>query len=69
MSVPGFLERQINVDFELGKEFERGGGGQVHLGRALCKEIQELTKSPQVVVKTICRTYKQINSNTLIHFD
>lgn len=53
MAIPGFLEMQEKIDFTIGKELARGGGGSVHLGEAMNPEILRLAKVKQIVVKQI----------------
>lgn len=53
MSIPGFLEVQDGVDFTLGKELARGGGGAVYLGEAFNPEIIRRAQTKQIVVKRV----------------
>lgn len=44
---------QDGIDFTLGKELARGGGGAVYLGEACNSEIIRMTTSKQIVVKRV----------------
>lgn len=53
IAIPGFLELLDNVDFTVGKELARGGGGSVHLGLAINTETIRLAGAKQIVVKRV----------------
>jgi hypothetical protein len=68
MALPAFMEMRAGTDFTIGKELARGGGGAVHMGETRHEEILRLTKTPQLVVKTIFEDLED-PKNTLISFE
>lgn len=53
MALPAFMEMRHVIDFTIGKELARGGGGAVHMGEAKNGDILRQTNDHQIVVKTI----------------
>jgi hypothetical protein len=68
MALPAFMEMRINTDFTIGRELARGSGGAVHMGEGRHKEILRLSKTPQIVVKTIFVDQRD-RKGTMISFE
>ena len=65
MALPAFMEMQLDVDFTIGRELTRGGGGSVHLGEARHEEIIQLTKDPKIVVKLVHEDPENVEETTI----
>ena len=56
MAIPGFLKFLFNVDFSIGKELARGGGGSVSLGTCMTDElIYRSNGQRELIVKRVCK--------------
>ena len=54
LAIPGFIKFAINVDFIIGRELAKGGGGTIHMGACISDDVVfRAGGSREIIVKRI----------------